>query len=169
MPAHIHGKRCRYSAQPGDFLQILVDTEHRALVLAAQIVRWKLEDGKQIILGTACRILGDNRFHAAFPFDVQLLPRLMPAVTQYPVLQVGLLEVRHVNERHATGVKRKEEHVLRQFPMRFPAQVKFCIVFAVLELAGTFGGLVNSFMFMLDATRFLAQPCFRRPVGGGSR
>lgn len=158
MPAHIHGKRCRYSAQPGDFLQILVDTEHRALVLAAQIDGWKLEDGKQIILGTACRILGDNRFHAAFPFDVQLLPRLMPAVTQYPVLQVGLLEVRHVNERHTTGVKRKEEHVPRQFPMRFPAQVKFLNVLDVFEMDGTFWGLVHSGIDMLEWMLLHGQP-----------
>lgn len=88
MAAHVHGQRCRYSAQPGDFLQVLIDTEHRALVLAAQIVGWKPEDGKQVVIGTTCRVSGDNRFHAAFPFDIQLLPRLMPAVTQYSVFQV---------------------------------------------------------------------------------
>ena len=169
VPAHVHGKRRDNAAQPGNFFQVLVDAEQRTFVLGAEFFGRQFQDREQVITGTSCGIFRHGFLHAAFPPDVELLSGLVPAVTQYAVLQVGFLQISHVDERHATGVKRKEEHILCQFPMRLSRQVKFLDAPDVLQGYGAFHGLVHSRIDMPEGMFLYGQPLFHSTVVGGAQ
>ena len=113
-------------------------------------------------------VLGDDFFHALLPLDCQLLPCLSPAICQDAVFQVRLFQISHVNERHTTGVKRKEEHIPCIVQMRFQGQVKFFDALYCLQWHGTFHGLVNACVNMIERMFLFRQFLFHGTVIDGA-
>ena len=74
------------------------------LVLSAS-VGIHVPNYRQQIKGGLRIIFIDDLLHGLFPFDEQLLSRFLPAIREYAVLKVFLLQVSHVDERHSTGVE----------------------------------------------------------------
>ena len=113
--------------------------------------------------GTAF-IFGHDSFHALLPLDCQLLPCLSPAVCQDAVLQVRLIQISHVNERHSAGVKRKEEYIPRIVQMRLQRQVKFLDALDSLQWYGTLHGLVYTCVNVLEWVFLFRQFLFHGTV-----
>ena len=76
----------------------------RILVLPASVGMHVPNYRQQIRSGVRI-IFIDDLLHGFFPFDEQLLSRFLPAVREYAVLQIFLLQVSHVDERHSPGVE----------------------------------------------------------------
>lgn len=84
--------------------QFVIYQMRRILVLPAGVGIHVFNHRQQI--GSADRILFvDNFLHGFFPFDEQLLSRFLPAIREYAVLQVFLLQISHIDERHSPGVE----------------------------------------------------------------
>ena len=57
------------------------------------------------------RVFGYDFSHALLPFDAQFLSCLPSAIGQDAILKVSLFEVRHIYERHASGIEAEHEHI----------------------------------------------------------
>lgn len=91
--------RQRY-AQPQlftEFLQLGIDKMRGVLVLLAGILLHIPDDRQQVGRAGGVVFL-DNLLHRLLPLDEQLLPGLLPAVGQHPVLQVLLFQVGHIHK-----------------------------------------------------------------------
>ena len=106
----VHGEVVLESDERHDFFQFGVDEVLRALVLRTFVGRCTADDGQEVG-GWRCRVFVEYGLHVFLPSHEHALAGLLTAVGEEAVCEVGLLEVGHVDEGHATGVEAEEEHV----------------------------------------------------------
>ena len=107
--------RCEFGGQAqllAQFLQVMVDEVYPVLILTLLVNAGKSDEGKEI-RGVVFMIFIHQFLHTGFPMDSYLLSRLLTAIDKIVALQVGLLQIGDVYQRHATGVETKEEDVAR--------------------------------------------------------
>ena len=102
--------------------QFVIYQMRRILVLPAG-VGIHVPDYRQQIRSPVRIVFVDNFLHGFFPFDEQLLSRFLPAIREYAVLQVFLLQISHVDKGHSPGVERKHEDVAGEIHRREQRQV----------------------------------------------
>ena len=131
--ADIHGERLGELEPGSDNLQTLVHLVRGIEVLGALVYAvLRTDDGQQV--GRAAGvILGYQLVHAPLPLDGELLPGLPPVVGENAPAEVGLAQVGHVDEGHATRIEREQEHVAGKVERGMRPEVH------LLDLADDFG------------------------------
>ena len=110
MTCHIGGERHVEPQTGAQLLEADVDLMGGAEILVAVVARDVADDGEQV--GSVGRVvLVDNVLHGALPPDGQELAGLVAVVGKETAAQVFLLQVGHVDKRHATGVEAEHEEV----------------------------------------------------------
>lgn len=110
MTCHIGGERHVEPQTGAQLLEAEVDLMGGAEILVAVVARDVADDGEQV--GSVGRVvLVDNVLHGALPPDGQELAGLVAVVGKETAAQVFLLQVGHVDKRHATGVEAEHEEV----------------------------------------------------------
>ena len=71
------------------------------------------------VLGSVILVFIHNLLHQLLPQNSQPLPSLFPAVCQNSILEVALLQVCHINKRHAPGIETEKENIPCQLQLGF--------------------------------------------------
>ena len=113
MTRHIGGEFGGHTQLLAQFLQVMIDEVYPVLILTFLVNAGTSDEGEEI-RGIHFLIFIYQFLHTGFPMDSDLLSRLLTKIDKIVALQVGLLQIGDVYQRHATGVETKEEDVARQ-------------------------------------------------------
>ena len=98
--------------QDENLVDNLIDEVYPVLILTL-LVNTRTSDEGEEIRGIHFLIFIHQFLHTGFPMDSDLLSRLLTKIDKIVALQVGLLQIGDVYQRHATGVETIEEDVAR--------------------------------------------------------
>ena len=113
MTRHIGGEFGGHTQLLAQFLQVMIDEVYPVLILMFLVNAGTSDEGEEIG-GVVFMIFIHQFLHTGYPMDSDLLSRLLTKIDKIVALQVGLLQIGDVYQRHATGVETKEEDVARQ-------------------------------------------------------
>ncbi len=151
-------------------LQVTVHVVEHCLVLPSPVALHAPYDGQEVWRACgAAGILTHYILHGPLPLDTEQLPRLPPAVGKYTVLQVAFPEIRHIDERHASGVEREHEQVAGEVEGSLCREVEVSEAADNLEWDGTFDGLVHPRVDMLERIALPRQRLLHGAVVDGTQ
>lgn len=92
----------------------------------------------------------DDVLHWLFPLDVEPLAGLLAAVGKHAVAEVGFLQVRHVDKRHAASVEAEHEEVARTLQHMVKRKVEALDSAYYLHRHGALDGLANACIYVSE-------------------
>ena len=107
---HIEGEFGGHAQFFAQFFQVMVDEVYPILVLPRLVLSGTCDDGNQVG-GTFVFVFIGHLLHTGFPMDSDALTCLSSAIGEVIALQVGLLQIGDVGQRHAAGIEAEQEDV----------------------------------------------------------